>query len=54
MGVACVVVAAYGADRFFAFRDDPREPRRISPKIPIIGHVLGFMYYGFDYIDILR
>ncbi|KAK8101948.1 hypothetical protein PG999_012322 [Apiospora kogelbergensis] len=53
VGVACVVVAAYGVDRFFAFRDDPREPRRISPKIPIIGHVLGFMYYGFDYIDIL-
>ncbi|KAK8010255.1 hypothetical protein PG990_009220 [Apiospora arundinis] len=53
VGIACVVFVAYGVDRLYAFLDDPREPRRISPKIPIIGHVLGFMYYGFDYIDIL-
>ncbi|KAK8867697.1 cytochrome P450 [Apiospora arundinis] len=53
VGIACVVFVAYGVDRLYAFLDDPREPCRISPKIPIIGHVLGFMYYGFDYIDIL-
>ncbi|KAI1333963.1 cytochrome P450 [Xylariaceae sp. FL0016] len=53
LGLTCVVVFAYGLDVIFAYLDDPREPPRVSPTIPIVGHVVGFLYYGFDYYDIL-
>jgi hypothetical protein len=49
-----VVLLAYGIDFLFGYFDDPREPRRVNPTIPVIGHILGIMYYGFDYYDVTR
>ncbi|KAI0124113.1 cytochrome P450 [Xylariales sp. AK1849] len=48
-----VIILAYSVELLFVFLDDPREPRRVSSTVPIIGHFLGFMYHGFDYYDIL-
>ncbi|KAK8101939.1 hypothetical protein PG999_012313 [Apiospora kogelbergensis] len=50
-----VVVIAYGIDFILGQFDDPREPRRIRPKIrvPIIGHILGVLHYGFNYYEVL-
>lgn len=49
LGLAVVVILAYGIEFLFAHFDDPREPRRLTPTIPIIGHAIGFMRHGFDY-----
>ena len=54
IGLPCVVVLAYILDLLFARLDNPREPRRVSPAIPVVGHVVGFLYHGFDYYEILR
>ncbi|KAK8867688.1 cytochrome P450 [Apiospora arundinis] len=50
-----VVVFAYGIDFILDQFDDPREPRRIRPKIPVpvIGHILGVLRYGFHYYELL-
>ncbi|KAH8196665.1 hypothetical protein TruAng_009162 [Truncatella angustata] len=53
-GAIGVIILVYSVEWLLGIFDDPREPRRISSTIPIIGHFLGFMYYGFDYYDILR
>ena len=47
--LAVVVILAYGIEWLFTYFDDPREPRRLPPTIPIIGHLIGFMRHGFDY-----
>jgi hypothetical protein len=49
-----IVILAYSIDFLFTCFDDPREPRRLTPTIPIFGHVLGFIRYGFDYYVITR
>ncbi|KAK8010246.1 Cytochrome P450 [Apiospora arundinis] len=50
-----VVVFAYGIDFILDQFDDPREPRRIRPKIPVpvVGHILGVLRYGFNYYELL-
>ncbi|KAK4185839.1 cytochrome P450 [Podospora australis] len=55
LGTAGIAVLAYGIDFLYSYFDDPREPRRITPKIPVpvVGHVLGLLYYGFNYYNIL-
>ncbi|KAK8110180.1 uncharacterized protein PG998_006637 [Apiospora kogelbergensis] len=55
VGVAAVVLLAYGIEFVFAWFDDPREPPRVKPTIPIpiLGHVIGFFQHGFAYYDIL-
>ncbi|KAI1800964.1 cytochrome P450 [Daldinia bambusicola] len=44
-----LVLFAYALDYAFSFADDAREPKRLSPKIPLIGHVLGMVKYGSSY-----
>ncbi|KAF7531986.1 hypothetical protein G7054_g8369 [Neopestalotiopsis clavispora] len=53
--VAGIAILAYGVDFVFGQFDDPGEPRRITPKIPvpIIGHILGVLRYGFNYYNLL-
>lgn len=53
---AGILILAYGVDFLFGQFDDPREPYRITPKIPvpIIGHILGVLRYGFNYYSLLR
>ncbi|KAI0124118.1 cytochrome P450 [Xylariales sp. AK1849] len=47
-----IVILAYGIEFLFTQFDDPREPRRVSPKIPVIGHLLGYLSYGFNYYNL--
>ncbi|KAI5468182.1 cytochrome p450 monooxygenase [Mariannaea sp. PMI_226] len=49
--LAGVVILAYSIEFLFIWFDDPREPRRIAPRIPIIGHLIGFLQDGFDYYN---
>ncbi|KAI0124120.1 cytochrome P450 [Xylariales sp. AK1849] len=53
--LAGVVILAYGVDFIFSQFDDPREPRRVTPKVPVpvIGHILGVFRYGFNYYNLL-
>ncbi|KAI1333954.1 cytochrome P450 [Xylariaceae sp. FL0016] len=50
--IGCVMVA-YGIEFLFAYFDDPQEPRRISPPFPVVGHLLGYLYHGFNYLNIV-
>ena len=51
-----IAVLAYAVDFVYSRYDDPREPRRVMPSIPvpIVGHILGIMRYGFNYYNVLR
>ena len=51
---AAVTVACYLVDWLFTLFDDPAEPPRAHPRIPIIGHVLGLVSRGGDYYVDLR
>ncbi|KAK5657866.1 hypothetical protein OQA88_2414 [Cercophora sp. LCS_1] len=55
LALAGLLLLGYAIDFFFTSLDDPREPRRIAPKIciPVIGHVLGLIRYGFNYYHLL-
>ena len=54
LGLAGVVILAYGIDYLFSRFDDPQEPRRVTPRLPVIGHMLGILRYGFNYYNITR
>lgn len=54
IGFASIVILGYSIDRIFSYLDDSREPRRIHPKVPVIGHFLGLLRYGWDYYGIIR
>ena len=45
--VGCVV-AAWCIE---CLADDPREPPRVKPTIPFIGHLFGWLWHGFDYLN---
>jgi hypothetical protein len=49
-----VVALAYSIDFAFGYFDDSREPRRVTPAIPIVGHLVGYMRHGFDYYNLIR
>ncbi|KAF7531988.1 hypothetical protein G7054_g8363 [Neopestalotiopsis clavispora] len=53
IGLAGLVILAIVLDLIFARLDDPREPPRVSPGVPLIGHLIGFLYNGFEYYNIL-
>ena len=53
-GVLGVVLFAYAAEYLFSIRDDPREPVRLRPKVPLIGHILGLINSGPSYHSQLR
>ncbi|KAF2468737.1 cytochrome P450 [Lindgomyces ingoldianus] len=40
------LVLAITVDFLFGIRDDPREPPRLRPKIPLVGHAIGLFQYG--------
>jgi hypothetical protein len=55
VGVAILTyVLAFILEFIFTLFDDPREPRRITSKLPIIGHILGVWRYRFDYYNVIR
>lgn len=53
-GLVGLVILAYTLEFSLGFFDDPREPPRVSPSIPIIGHVLGLVRHGAKYYTITR
>jgi len=53
-GIAGLVLLAYAVDFLFSLGDDPREPPRIRPKVPLIGHLLGIMGSGPVYYSQTR
>lgn len=53
-GIAGLVLLAYAIDFLFGLGDDPQEPPRIRPKVPLIGHVLGVMRAGPTYYSQTR
>ncbi|KAK6951820.1 hypothetical protein Daesc_006345 [Daldinia eschscholtzii] len=44
-----LVLLAYALDYVLRFVDDAREPKRVNPRVPLIGHVLGLTKYGSSY-----
>ena len=42
IGIGFLVLVDY----LFSLRDDPREPPRLRPKLPLIGHLIGMVQYG--------
>ncbi len=53
-GLAGLAFIAFAIDFLFRLRDDPREPPRLGPKVPLIGHVIGMMQYGSAYYNKTR
>ena len=41
-------------NHFFASRIDPREPPLVTSKIPLFGHLLGFLQHGSTYFEKIR
>ena len=54
IGIIGVLILGYGIDYFFSCLDDPCEPRRVNPTVPVIGHILGFVRHGYDYYSFTR
>ncbi|KAF3063880.1 Cholesterol 7-alpha-monooxygenase [Daldinia childiae] len=44
-----LVLLAYALDYAIGFTNDVREPKRVNPKVPLIGHLLGMVKYGGSY-----
>ncbi|KAI1349205.1 cytochrome P450 [Xylaria sp. FL0043] len=49
IGPLVVVFLAYVAELARSYGDDPREPRRLRPRVPLIGHILGLLRHGPAY-----
>lgn len=49
-----LVLLAYAVEYSISSGDDPREPRRLQPKIPLIGHIIGLIQSGPSYHSKLR
>lgn len=49
-----IVIFLYSVEILFNLRDDPREPPRISPRVPLLGHILGLMRNGTSYYGKIR
>lgn len=53
LAVALLCAVAIAISHRFAARD-PREPPIVHSKIPILGHIVGFIRYGQPYLIHLR
>lgn len=49
-----LVGLAYVLDYALGLRYDAREPPRLPSRIPLIGHLLGIVYYGTVYYNQTR
>jgi hypothetical protein len=54
ISAAGLLVLGFIIDFIFSLGDDPREPPRLRPQIPVIGHVIGLMRHGPSYSKITR
>ncbi|KAF7531992.1 hypothetical protein G7054_g8365 [Neopestalotiopsis clavispora] len=55
LSIGGLMLFAHGLEFVCSCLDDRREPRRVKPTIPIpiLGHIIGFYVYGFNYYDML-
>lgn len=53
-GVVGLALLAYVGEYLFSLGDDPKEPPRLRSRVPLIGHVLGFLRSGPSYHTELR
>jgi hypothetical protein len=53
VAVAFVTIVVALVQRAFRVKHDPREPPVVSSSIPLIGHLLGMIKNGTNYIDML-
>ncbi|KAI1116688.1 cytochrome P450 [Nemania sp. NC0429] len=51
-GAAGLLLLGFVADFFASLGDDPREPRRLQPRVPVVGHILGLLRHGPTYYKI--
>ncbi|EXJ89429.1 hypothetical protein A1O3_02496 [Capronia epimyces CBS 606.96] len=49
IGLASVLLLAIVVEKAFSARLDPREPPLLPSKLPVIGHLIGFLRYGSAY-----
>ncbi|KPM36728.1 hypothetical protein AK830_g9850 [Neonectria ditissima] len=45
------VLLAFATEWALTLFDDPREPKRVQPRVPLLGHLLGMMQYGASYYN---
>lgn len=50
--VVGLILLAYAAEAAYSSRDDPREPPRLKPKVPLVGHAIGLVQHGPAYFSI--
>ncbi|KAF4979790.1 hypothetical protein FZEAL_4064 [Fusarium zealandicum] len=50
--LAGLVLLAYAAEWALSLFDDPREPQRLQPTVPLFGHLLGMIQHGSGYYSI--
>jgi hypothetical protein len=48
------ILLAYAAEYLISLRDDSREPLRLHTKLPLVGHVVGFLKSGPSYHNLLK
>ncbi|KAI0449782.1 cytochrome P450 [Xylaria acuta] len=48
-GLLMVIILAYIVEFTRSCGDDLREPRRLRPRVPLIGHILGLLRHGPSY-----
>jgi hypothetical protein len=53
-GIVVVIVLFNAIELARSFADNPREPRRLRPLIPLVGHILGLLRYGPTYYTYTR
>ncbi|KAK7428006.1 hypothetical protein QQZ08_005437 [Neonectria magnoliae] len=47
--LAGLALLAFSIEWALGLFDDPREPQRVQPRVPLLGHLLGMMQYGTSY-----
>lgn len=54
VAVTVLACSIFVFDRVLGVKRSAHEPPYISPKVPVVGHVVGLLRYKFDYYIDLR
>lgn len=49
-GLALAVLVGVLLSKFFSLKMDPREPPLVPSKVPLIGHIIGMVQEGPQYL----
>lgn len=44
-----VFLVSTAIDKYFEYQLNPKEPPLLPQRLPLIGHLLGFLRYGSEY-----